>query len=107
MPLLLLLVLSSVQVGLWFHARHLVNAAAQEGARAARAAGATDSDGYDRAEQMLSQLGSAAVTSPGVTVTRGPRSVTVTVTGNAPPVIPGFTMWVAATSTSPIEEFRS
>lgn len=106
MPLLLLLVLASVHVGLWFHARHLVNAAAQEGARAARASGATDSDGYDRAQQMLGDLGSNSVTSPAILVTRSGGSVTVSVTGQAPPVIPGLAMSVSASSTSPIEEFK-
>lgn len=106
MPLLLLLVLVSVHVGLWFHARHLVNAAAQEGARAARASGATDSDGYDRAQQILGDLGSNSVTSPAIVVTRAGSSVTVSVTGQAPPVIPGLAMSVSASSTSPIEEFK-
>ena len=106
MPLLLLLVLASVHVGLWFHARHLVNAAAQEGARAARASGATDSDGYDRAQQILGDLGSNSVTSPAIVVTRSSGSVTVSVTGQAPPVIPGLAMSVSASSTSPIEEFK-
>lgn len=106
MPLLLLLVLASVHVGLWFHARHLVNAAAQEGARAARASGATDSDGYDRAQQILGDPGSNSVTSPAIVVTRSGSSVTVSVTGQAPPVIPGLAMSVSASSTSPIEEFK-
>lgn len=106
MPLLLLLVLASVHLGLWFHARHLVNAAAQEGARAARVSGATDSDGYDRAQQILGDLGSSSVTSPAINVTRSGGSVTVSVTGQAPPVIPGLAMTVSATSTSPIEEFK-
>ncbi len=106
MPLLLLLVLASVHVGLWFHARHMVNAAAQEGARAARAMGATDDDGYARADQMLNELGSGAVTNPAVIVTRTAGSVTVTVTGQSPAVIPGLSQSVSATSTSPIEEFK-
>jgi Flp pilus assembly protein TadG len=106
MPLLLLLVLASVHVGLWFHARHLVNAAAQEGARAARATGANDDDGYQRADQMLHDLGSGSVTVPVVTVTRNAHTVTVTVSGQSPAVIPGLTVPVSATSTSPIEEFK-
>lgn len=107
MPLLLLLVLASVHMGLWFHARHLVNASAQEGARAARAAGATDADGYARADQMLVDLGSGAVANPTVIVTRNGSTVTVTVSGQSPAVVPGLSMSVQATSTSPIEEFRS
>jgi len=106
MPLLLLLVLASVHVGLWFHARHVVDAAAQEGARAARAADATDTDGERRARQMLDALGSSAVTDRAVTVSRDARFVTVTITGNAPPVVPGLVLPVSATSTSPIEAFR-
>ena len=85
MPLLLLLVLASVHVGLWFHARHLVNAAAQEGTRAARATGANDDDGYQRADQMLHDLGSGSVTDPIVTVTRNADTVTVTVSGQSRP----------------------
>jgi Flp pilus assembly protein TadG len=105
MPLLLLLVLASVHVGLWFHANHLVDAAAHEGARAARAMGGTDDDGYQRANQMLRDLGSGSVTDPTVTVTRNAGSVTVSVTGQSPPVIPGLTMAVSASTTSPIETF--
>lgn len=106
-PLLLLLVLASVHVGLWFHANHLVNASAQEGARAARAAGSTDQDGFDRANQLLDELGSGAVSDRTVTVARTATEVTVTVTGMSPAVVPGVSMSVTATSTSPIEEFRS
>lgn len=106
MPLLLLLVLVSVHVGLWFHARHIVDAASQEGARAARAAGATDNDGYGRAQQMLADLGSGSVINPTITVARSAGTVTVTVTGQAPPVIAGLAVNVSASSTSPIEEFK-
>jgi len=105
-PLLLVLVLASVHVGLWFHARHIVDAAAQEGARSARAVGATDDAGYQRAAQMLHELGSGAVTDPAVTVTRTAGTVTVTVTGRSPAVVPGLTMSVSATTTSPVEEFK-
>ena len=50
--------------------------------------------------------GTGAVTNPAVTVTRTAGSVTVTVTGESPAVIPGLTQSVSATSTSPIEEFK-
>ena len=103
-PLLLLLLLVSVQVGLWFHARQIVDAAAQEGARAARAVGAADGDGYRHATDTLHQLGPGSVTDPTVTVTRTAGHVTVTVTGTSPPVIPGVALPVSATTRSPIEE---
>jgi Flp pilus assembly protein TadG len=106
MPLLLLLVLASVHIGLWFHAQHLADAAAQEGVRAARAAGATDADGTDRAQQMLRDLGSGSLAHPAVAVSRTAETVTVTVTGEAPAVVPGFVSTVSASTTSPIEAFR-
>lgn len=106
MPALLLLILVSVHIGLWFHARNLADAAAQEGARGARVLGATDDDGRARASQMLDELGPAVVADRAITVTRTPTSVTVTVTGHAPAVIPGLVFDVNASVTSPIESFR-
>ena len=55
-PLLLLLVLLVVQFALWGHAIHISDAAAQEGARAARLEGGTAADGAARAREFLSQL---------------------------------------------------
>lgn len=106
MPALLLLVLASVHVGLWFHARHLAAAASQEGARAARHLGADDTAGYDRATQFLDQLGPNVLLDRNVVITRTATSVTVTVTGHAPAVIPGLTLAIDATTTSPLETFR-
>lgn len=106
MPALLLLVLASVHVGLWFHARHLAAAASQEGARAARHLGADDTAGYDRANQFLDQLGPNVVLDRNVVITRTATSVTVTVTGHAPAVIPGLALAIDATTTSPLETFR-
>ena len=105
MPLLLMLVLASVHLALWFHARQIVTAAAQEAARSARAYDAVDSDGYTRAEQILTDLGTRSVTGPTVVISRGGGTVTVTVTGHSPVVIPGLVLDVSATSRSPIEEF--
>lgn len=107
MPALLLLILVSVHVGLWFHARSLADAAAQEGARGARVLGATDADGEARANQMLDDLGPTVVTDRTVTVTRTATTVTVVVTGHAPAVIPGLVLDVRSSATSPIEEFQA
>jgi Flp pilus assembly protein TadG len=105
MPLLLMLVLASVHLALWFHARQIVTAAAQEAARSARAYDAADSDGYTRAEQILTGLGTRSVTNPAVVISRGAGIVTATVTGHSPVVIPGLVLDVSATSRSPIEAF--
>jgi Flp pilus assembly protein TadG len=106
MPALLLFVLASVHVGLWFHARHIVAAASEEGARTARHQGSTDTAGADTANEFLDQLGPNVVLDRQVTVTRTATAVTVTVTGHAPAVIPGLYLDVDASTTSPIEQFR-
>ena len=106
MPALLLLVLASVHVGLWFHARHIVAAATEEGARTARHQGSTDAAGADTANEFLDQLGPNVVLDRHVTVSRTATTVTVTITGHAPAVIPGLFLDVDASTTSPIEQFR-
>jgi Flp pilus assembly protein TadG len=106
MPLMLLLVLASVHIGLWFHARQIVTSAAQEGARAARASDGTDADGYDRVNQMLAELGRGSVNDTNTEIGRSADIVTVTVTGHSPAVVPGLVLSVSASSSSPIEEFK-
>lgn len=106
MPLLLVLVLASVHLALWFHARQIVDAAAQEAARSARSYDAVDADGHARAAQILTDLGARSVTNPSVRIDRDDSTVTATVTGRSPAVIPGLVLDVSATATSPIETFQ-
>ena len=80
-PLLMVCVLVVVQFALWQHARHVLLAAAQEGARAARAQGATAVDGRARAHEYIEQLGPDLVTAPVVEVDRGVDAVTVRIRG--------------------------
>lgn len=106
MPALLLLVLASVHLGLWYHARHIASAAAEEGARAASFAGANNSAGPTEASQFIDQVGPNVVIDRQITVDHTATNVTVTVTGHAPAVIPGLTMSVTASATAPRETFR-
>src|SRR5204862_2044775 len=82
-PVLLLLVTLVVQFGLWYHAEHVVQAAAEEGVRAARAYGAVPDEGRIRAEQFVAAAGGQSVRSPLVAAERSPESVTVRVSGEA------------------------
>jgi Flp pilus assembly protein TadG len=106
-PVLLLLIMLVIQFGLWYHAEHVVQAAAQEGARAARAQGATADDGRARAEAFVAAAGGQTVRSTAVTADRSPDTVTVRVTGEASMVVPGLHLGVSASATSPVEEFRA
>jgi len=106
-PALLLLIMLVVQFGLWYHAQHVVQAAAQEGARAARAEGATPEEGAERASAFLSSVGGEAVQNAEVDAARTGDVVTVRVSARAPAVVPGLRLDVAAAATSPAEEFRA
>jgi Flp pilus assembly protein TadG len=106
-PALILLIMVVIQFGLWYHAQHVVQAAAQEGARAARAEGATANDGLERAMAFVAQVGGDSVNGAEVTSDRSADGVTVRVTGTAPAVVPGLRLGVRAAAVSPLEEFTA
>ena len=106
-PALLLLIMIVIQFGLWYHAQHVVQAAAQEGVRAARAEGATAGDGHDRALAFITQVGGNSVRGAEVTSERSRDVVTVRVAGEAPAVVPGLRLGVRAAAASPVEEFTA
>ncbi len=106
-PLLMVCVLVVVQFALWQHARHVLLAAAQEGARAARAQGATAEDGRLRAQDYIVQIGPDLVTAPTIEVDRSLELVTVRIRGQAVNIVPGVPLRVTATSAGPVERFRT
>jgi Flp pilus assembly protein TadG len=105
-PVLLFLVMLVIQFGLWFHAQHVARAAAEEGARAARAEAGSADAGRDRAEAFLDQAGPTIITDRTVTATRNADVVTVEVRGHSVNVVPGFTLTIEASASSPVERFR-
>ena len=106
-PLLMVCVLVVVQFALWQHARHVLLAAAQEGARAARAQGATAEDGRLRAQDYIGQIGPDLVSAPVIEVDRTVDVVTVRIRGQAVNILPGLPLRVTATSVGPVERFRT
>ena len=106
-PLLMVCVLVVVQFALWQHARHVLLAAAQEGARAARAQGATAEDGRVRAQDYIEQIGPDLVSAPVIEVDRTVDEVTVTIRGQAVNIVPGLPLRLTATSAGPVERFRA
>lgn len=106
-PLLMVCVLVVVQFALWQHARHVLLAAAQEGARVARAQGATAEDGRLRAQDYIGQIGPDLVTAPTIEVDRNLDLVTVRIRGRAVNIVPGVPLRVTATSAGPVERFRA
>jgi Flp pilus assembly protein TadG len=117
-PVLIALVFGLVQTALAWNAQHTVGAAAQHGARQARTAVAllparTATSAAERDEQIrastlsfLQQTGGRALANPTVVISRSGQYVTVTVTASSVGALPGTTVHVTGSSTTPVEGFR-
>src|SRR3546814_6588177 len=77
-PALLFLIMLLVQTGLWFHAQHVAQAAAQEAVRAVRVENGTEDAGRARAHDFLDDLGREIIQNRKVEVGRTPDVATVT-----------------------------
>jgi len=102
-PLLALLLLLVVQFGVWAHAAHIAQAAANQGLQTARAYQSTAAAGEADARGFLDQSAGRLLADATVTVTRTATTVTVTITGRAASVVPGLRLPVRVTATGPVE----
>ena len=105
-PVLLFLVMLVFQFGLWYHAEHVAQAAAQEGVRTARLEGGSADDGQRRATDFLARAGAKIVGDPMVSVTRNDETAVVEIRGQSVAVVPGMRIPIRARSESPVERFR-
>jgi Flp pilus assembly protein TadG len=103
-PVLLFAIVAAVQGASYFHMQRVVQAAAEDGAAAARAANGNADLGRAVALDTLSQLGGAAVGQVTVTASRNSEEATVEVVGRA--VGPLGTVTVRSVSSGPAERFR-
>ena len=108
-PALLLLVFTVVQVALWFYARSLALAAAQEGVAAARGFAAPTAAGVARAQAFLDRSAGDSLQAARVTATpAGIQRVRIEVTGRALSVVPGIPgPAVAQSAEGPVERFTT
>ena len=106
-PVVVLMILGAVQVGLWWYSRQLAETAAQEAARTARSYAATAAAGRAEGYSYLSKVdaGGTALHHPSIQVTRGARTVTVTVKGDIVSLVPWVSPTVTITVTSPLEAY--
>jgi Flp pilus assembly protein TadG len=104
-PVVLLLVFGIIQGALWFHARHIALGAAQEAARAASAVDGMDAG--QRAHEFVGTLtGGTLIRDLDVPVANTAEAVTVTISGNAPSLVPGISgVAVSQRASAPIETF--
>ena len=105
-PVLLLLIMLVVQFGLWYHAEHIVRAAADQGLRVARDPQRTAIGSEQQAGEFLNAAGGRLVQERQVTVTRTADTATVSVAGQVVAVVPGLRLPVRAVAAGPVERFR-
>ncbi|MGQ0468004.1 MAG: TadE family protein [Sporichthyaceae bacterium] len=105
MPALLIAVLTVIQIGLWFHTRHVALAAAQDGARIARAYDGTEHAARARTLANLDDLAPTLLRDRDVEITRTPEEATVTVRGRATSILGIFALPVVGTAQGPVERF--
>ncbi len=105
-PAMITLVMFVVQFALIWHARHVAQAAAEEGLRAGRAYQATPADGQARAEQYLHALAGKLISKPNVdppVVVN--NTLTISVTGDVISLVPFADFHIHEQATGPIERF--
>ena len=103
MPLLLLILFSGVQGAVYYHARTLAMAAAQEGARAAARENATVAAGTSAATAFVTDTAGDSLTAVTITGSRTPVTATVTVRGSSLSLVPGWTPTVEQSASLPVE----
>lgn len=104
LPVLFSVMFLGMQAALYYHARTVAIAAAQEGARAAGSEQGTSSDGAQAARSFVALAGGDDVLL-GVTATgsRTATTATVTVGGTSLSVIPGWSPTVTQSASVPVE----
>ena len=104
MPALFSIMFLGMQGALYYHARTVAIAAAQEGARAAGSQNGTAAEGVSAASSFVSDAGGKDVL-PGAHMTGGrtATTATMTVTGASLSVIPGWSPAVSQSAAVPVE----
>jgi Flp pilus assembly protein TadG len=108
LPALFAVLFVGMQAALYYHARTVAIAAAQEGARAAGAERGRATDGVEAANDFIAEAGGHDVlTSPSTNATRTATQATVTVSGFSLSVIPGWNVRITQSATVPVERLTS
>src|SRR5215204_129916 len=108
MPVLFSVMFLGLQAALFYHARTVAIAAAQEGARAAGAETGSAGDGIAAATSFVAAAsGPDVLQNPSVSGTRSATQASVAVRGAALSVIPGWFPIVEQSATVPVERITS
>jgi len=108
LPALFAVMFLGMQAALYYHARTVAIAAAQEGARAAGAENGRESDGIAAASDFVTSAGGDDVLSQAsASVDRSATTATVTVTGLSLSVIPGWKVRISQSASVPLERLTA
>ncbi|TDE12598.1 TadE/TadG family type IV pilus assembly protein [Jiangella asiatica] len=106
-PVVLLITFGVIEGALWYHARNVALAAAEEGVRAATTSGGSLDAGVAEARDFAARAGADGVLS-GVAVagSGGEIEVTITVEGSSQSLFPGWSgHQISQTASGPVERF--
>ena len=104
LPALFAVMFLGMQAALFYHARTVAIAAAQQGAKAAGGENGKESDGVSAAFAFVSDAGGDDVLiGATATANRTPTTVTVVVEGHSLSVIPGWSPLVRQVASVPVE----
>lgn len=103
----LMLVFTAIQVGLYYHARKVAQSAARHGVEAGRQIGAGPGDGVTQAEAFLTRFGNS-VRSPQVSAAgTNAERIRITVTGHVATLVPGLQLRVSQYADAPAERWSN
>ncbi len=105
MPALIIVIMMVFQIGMFWHAKQSADVAAEEAVEAAQVATATEADGYSGAATILGQAGNLRDVVVIVDRDEVAGTVTVTITGRAPSIIPFGSWGITAQAQGSIERF--
>lgn len=102
LPVLLLVFLTTVQLGTILYARAVASSAARQGLDAVRVADGSEAAGTSAARQFLGDV-SAGLRDPTITVDRDAEEATVTIDAGVMSLVPGWRPEVSVTVAAPVE----
>jgi Flp pilus assembly protein TadG len=106
-PVLLLVILVTLQTALWFLGRSTALAAAQEGVRAARSGNAPAGAGSTAATAFATEVGQGMLDDVRVDVRSTAVDIEVEVTGSVPSLVPGLQFTVVQLARGAKERFTT
>lgn len=108
LPALFAVMFLGMQAALFYHARTVAIAAAQEGAKAAGGENGKEADGVQAAEAFIADAGGDDVlTGATTTASRTGTTATVVVQGHSLSVIPGWSPVVRQVASVPVERLTA